>query len=399
MWGAVIPIGDSSQLTMTSAKPAVRAFDRAACVLRPQPRDVLDALHAEAATRALSAFRLQAEEILARGSGFSRKAIFGGERQDWLEACRESLSTNNAQAFFRHHFQAFEVNDPDHPEGLYTGYFEPEVEGSLVPSDDYPVPVLRKPADLVAFTPEEEALTGLRYGRRINGQPFPYAERREIENGLLSNKGLEICWLKSWVEAFFMHIQGSGRVKLQNGETLRLSYAAKTGLPYTGVGGVLAERKVLTRETMSMQTVKAWMAENPALARELMWQNKSYIFFRAIEVEDEKLGAVGAAQVNLIPHHSMAVDRAYWMFGTPFWIETSYPPEASERGTALNSLMIAQDTGSAIKGASRGDFYWGWGDAAAQIAGHMKSKGRMTVFLPHAVVERLGLPARPPLHR
>ena len=140
-----------------------------------------------------------------------------------------------------------------------------------------------------------------------------------------------------------------------------------------------------------MQTVKAWMAAHPEQARELMWLNKSYVFFREIDVPDEGLGAVGAAQVNLTPHRSMAVDRANWMFGTPMWIETSFPPEAQQADSRLHRLMIAQDTGSAIKGFVRGDFYWGWGGDAALIAGHMKSEGRMTVLLPHAVCAQLGL--------
>ena len=341
---------------------------------------------------ALSAFRLQATEILTRGSGFNRPVAFGGAREDWISCCEDALGATDAALFFRSHFSAYRVMEEERPQGLFTGYFEPEVDGSRRAAPDYTVPILRRPSDLVAFSPEEEALTGLKYGRRENGMARPYWDRQAIENGKLAGLGLEICWLKSWVEAFFVHIQGSGRVRLEDGGTIRLSFAAKTGLPYTGAGGVLADRGILTRETMSMQTVKAWMAMHPHEARELMWLNKSYVFFREISIADETLGAVGAAQVNLTPLRSMAVDRAHWMFGTPMWIETVYPPEAKKDDPHINRLMIAQDTGSAIKGHIRGDVYWGWGEEAALIAGHMKSPGQMTVFLPNAVARRLGLP-------
>jgi membrane-bound lytic murein transglycosylase A len=360
--------------------------------LEPLPFDSLNGVAGDDLFAALAAFRLQAGEILAHGAGFARPVVFGGRREDWLPVCREALKATDPHGFFATSFRAYRVHAKDCPQGLFTGYYEPEAEGSRLPGADYLVPIYRKPPDLLAFSADEEQTTGLKYGRRINNVPQPYLERKAIEQGALAGQGLELCWLKSWVEAFFIHIQGSGRVRLPDGKTLRLSYAAKSGLPYTGVGGVLADRGILTRETMSMQTVKAWMAANPGEARDLTWLNKSFVFFREIAVEDETLGAVGAARVNLTPLRSMAVDRSSWMFGTPFWIETSYPPEAGRSPSSLSRLMIAQDTGSAIKGVVRGDFYWGWGEEAALIAGHMKSAGRMTVLLPLAVCDRLGLP-------
>jgi len=340
----------------------------------------------------LAAFQRQAREIIEAGAGFSRLVLFGGRREDWLPVCRAALQAADPRAFFTSAFQPYQVQAGDRPEGLFTGYYEPEADGSREPGPGYPVAIYRKPADLVAFSDEEEKATGLKYGRRENGRALPYHDRKTIEQGALAGKGLELCWLRSWVEAFFIHIQGSGRVRLPDGKAMRLSYAAKTGLPYTGVGGVLADRGILTRETMSMQTVKAWMAEHPEEARDLMWLNRSFVFFREIAVEDESLGAVGAARVNLTPLRSMAVDRANWMFGTPFWVETSYPPEARHSEPAIHRMMIGQDTGSAIKGFIRGDFYWGWGSDAELIAGHMKSPGRMTALLPHAVAASLGLP-------
>lgn len=375
---------------MTSAE---KSFGAQVGAARLEAIDVsqIDGLRRDDCASALAAFRRQAREIIDRGAGFSRLVQFGGRREDWLAVCQLSLRDQDPHGFFTSQFRAFRVHAAERPRGLFTGYFEPEAEGSRTPSPDFPVAIYRKPPDLAVLSDSEEAALGLKYGRRENGNAVPYFERKAIEQGVLAGKGLEICWLKSWVEAFFIHIQGSGRVRLPDGSSLRLSYAAKTGLPYTGVGGVLADRGILTRESMSMQTVKAWMAAHPEQARELMWLNKSYVFFREIDVPDEGLGAVGAAQVNLTPHRSMAVDRANWMFGTPMWIETSFPPEAHQADSRLQRLMIAQDTGSAIKGFVRGDFYWGWGGDAALIAGHMKSEGRMTVLLPHAVCAQLGL--------
>ncbi len=372
--------------------------------LAPSDAQALDNVHLQAVdlrslrgfaqddlATALPAFQRQAGEILARGAGFSREVRFAGAHADWLDVCRKSLTATNAREFFSTAFVALHVSGGERPEGLFTGYFEPEVAGSRQQSTEFPVAVYRRPEDLVAFTQAEEAQTGLKYGRRLNGSPKPYFSRSEIENGALHGQKLEICWLESWVEAFFVHIQGSGRVRFADGTTIRLSYAAKSGLPYTGIGGVLVERGDMRREALSMQGLKTWMAQYPQQARELMWLNRSFVFFREILVPDETLGAVGAAQVNLTPGRSLAVDRSLWTFGTPMWIETSYPPEAARPKTQINRLMIAQDTGSAIKGLVRGDFYWGWGDEAALIAGHMKSAGRMHALLPHAVAKRLGL--------
>ena len=202
-------------------------------------------------------------------------------------------------------------------------------------------------------------------------------------------RGLEICYLESWVDAFFMQVQGSGRIILPGGKVLRLSYAAKNGQPYTGIGSILLARGVGTKETMSMQFLRNWMADNPHEARALVWHNNSFVFFREVPVDDPQLGAIGAGKVNLTPLRSLAVDRSHWMFGTPLFIETHEPPEAAQVAVSFRHLMIAQDTGTAIKGVIRGDVYWGWGERAALNAGHMKSKGSMVALLPHEFAARL----------
>ena len=339
--------------------------------------------------KALETFQRSCQEILTTAHGFKRHAKFGGELKDWQALCETALKAQNAKTFFEENFTAFKIHDPDRPQGLYTGYYEPEAEGSLVKTAEYQVPVFNKPQDLVALSEADQTKLGLAYGRMVDGKPTAYPTRKEIEQGALANRGLEIVWLKSWVDAFFIHIQGSGRVRLPDGKIIRLAYAAKTGQPYTGIGGVLLAKGVGTKDTMSMELLRNWMKAHPTEARELMWNNKSYIFFRQIEVPSLDLGALGAQQVNLTPLRSLAVDRSIWMFGTPIWIDTRTPPEAGAK--PFQHLMVAQDTGTAIKGYVRGDVYWGWGADASFNAGHMKSAGAMVVLLPKLVAARLKL--------
>ena len=340
---------------------------------------------------ALETFRRSAREILAQGSGFARALRFGGSRAAWEEACRTGLGATDARSFFQTSFRAYRVADADRPQGLFTGYYEPEIEGSREAGPDYPVPFYRRPADLVAFSPEERARTGLAYGRRIAGEPCPYLTRSEIEQGALSGQGLETAWAKDWADAFFIHIQGSGRLKLPDGSSLRLTYDGKSGLPYTAIGAILVQRGQVKAEEMSMQAIRRWMAANPEQARALMWENRSFVFFREAVLENPGLGALGAQHVQLTPRRSLAVDREIWAFGTPVWLDTAVPSSDEGGMNRFRQLLIAQDTGSAIKGLARGDVYWGFGAAAGEIAGAMKSAGAMTVLLPHAVADELGL--------
>jgi membrane-bound lytic murein transglycosylase A len=340
---------------------------------------------------ALKAFQRSCQEILAEGSSFGRPTFYGSRREDWLEVCRLGFEATHAKTFFEANFMPFKVLDQQRPEGLFTGYYEPEAMGSRTPNDKYDVPVYRKPADLVAFDKAQQHGSGHAYGRINAGKPQPYFTRREIEQGALRGKGLEIVWLKDWADAFFMHIQGSGRVRLEDGSVIRLAYGAKSGLPYTGIGGILVERGAFTRDEMSMQATRSWMATNPQAARELMWENQSFIFFREVELADPTLGAIGAQHVQLTPLRSIAVDRDIWPFGMPVWLDTAIPAGEGNRLEEFRQLLIAQDTGSAIRGQARGDVYFGFGDHAAIAAGHMKSPGVMIVLLPRAVAQGLGL--------
>ena len=342
---------------------------------------------------ALETFRRSAHEIFHAASAFSRPVRFGGSRHAWLRTCSHALSVADARAFFEHCFRPYRVEDPDCPKGLFTGYFEPDVLGSLAPKPGFPVPLYRRPPDLAAFSPADSARTGLSFGRMADGQARPYFTRRDIEQGALSGQELEIVWLTDWADAFFMQVQGSGRVRLEDGRIIRLTYDGKTGLPYTSIGAVLIEAGHIAREAMSMQAIRRWMLAHPEAARELMWRNESFVFFREAQLERRDLGALGAQHVQLTPRRSLAVDRSCWMFGMPVWLDTAIPSDECGKTEIFRQLMIAQDTGTAIKGLSRGDVYWGSGEEAAMIAGHMKSQGVMIVLLPLEVAAELGLSA------
>ncbi|MFT3988798.1 murein transglycosylase A [Aestuariivirga sp.] len=341
--------------------------------------------HAEA----LAAFRRSCREIIDSGRAFSRPVAFGGERADWLPACEAAMMAADAKGFFETRFQALRVHDPLRPEGLFTGYYEPEALGSRTPSARFPAAIYRKPADLVMLDEAAQKRLGLKYGRVADGAPQGYFTRREIEQGALQGRGLEIVWLSSFVDAFFIQVQGSGRIRLEDGSVIHLAYAGKTGQPYTAIGGVLVERGVFNREEMSMQALRAWMAKDDQAARQLMWENKSFVFFREVDGDDPKLGPPGAQGVALTPRRSLAVDRSLWMFGAPVFLETQTPSGKSGALESFHHLLIAQDTGTAIRGHARGDVFWGAGEHAAETAGLMKSPGTFTVLLPKPLAARL----------
>jgi membrane-bound lytic murein transglycosylase A len=364
-------------------------------VLRPLSFSAIEGWREDNLSEAFAAFASSCQEIEHHGRAFSRPVRFGARLQEWLPVCAAVRnlpgphSDASARAFFEAHFAPFVVQDGDRPDGLFTGYFEPEAIGDRSRHGPFSVPIYGKPADLVRFDPATEQRLGLRYGRYSQGLPTPYFTRREIEEGVLAGRGLEIAWLTSWADAFFIQVQGSGRIRLPNGDQMRLAYAGKSGLPYTAIGGILVQRGILQLEDMSMQSIRAWMERHPEEARALMWRNESFVFFREVDIADPSLGPPGAQHVALTPRRSLAIDRDIWSFGTPLWLETTLPDSEESRGRPFSRLMIAQDTGSAIKGTARGDIFFGAGAEAARLAGHMKAKGRMIALLPKAIAERV----------
>ncbi len=345
---------------------------------------------------ALAAFRRSCREMMRRP--WRRRARFGGARRDWVMPClgatRAGEGERAARRFFERYFTPVTVQSGAAPSGLFTGYFEPEVEGSLRKSAAFPWPLHSRPDDLVRFTPAEERATGLRYGRRVGGAPAPYYTREEIEKGALDGRGLEIVWLKSVVDRFFLQVQGSGRVLLKEGGVLRLTYDGKTGLPFTGIGRRMLERGLIPRSALSMQGIRAWLEAHPEKAREILWLNKSYVFFRPVRLPEPGLGAYGAQGVQLAPLTSLAVDYRFWPYGAPVWLDTRAPGPRGRGFAAFRRLMIAQDTGSAIRGVVRGDIYFGFGPGAGARAGRMHAKGRMAVLLPRRLARRLCVQSR-----
>lgn len=292
-----------------------------------------------------------------------------GRAGDWQPACEAAAKTapgaGNARGFFQHWFVP--VRFPKE-RGLFTGYYEPEMNGALTRHGPYQTPVLAPPA-------------GFRMVE--GGGSFP--TRAEIENGALDTEKLALLWLESPIDAFFLHVQGSGRVRLETGEIVRLSFAAKSGHPYTSIGKILVDRGELQLEEVSMQTIRAWMERQPDKGRALTHENKSYIFFRLLRDADPGLGPIGAEGLNLTPGRSLAVDRSHHPLGTLLWFTTEHPTEDGTGRVPVARLMVAQDTGSAIKGRQRGDIFFGSGSTAGAIAGRMKAEGELVALVPRAI--------------
>jgi membrane-bound lytic murein transglycosylase A len=292
------------------------------------------------------------------------------------------VTSAQARAFFERYYTPYDVGLPDKP-GLLTGYYEPEVEGSRVRGGKYQVPVYKRPADLVSVAPEEmRASYNDSYSamRKTDGEPVPYYTREEIDEGALKGRGLEILYLADPVEFFFMQVQGSGRVRLPDGSTVRLGYAGKNGHPYTSIGKRLAARGDDKPKRMTMQGIKEWLRADVERAKKLMWENRSYIFFEERK-DDAALGPIGAQGVPLTPGRSLAVDPAYNALGTPVFVIAKDKLKEDD-GTPFQRLMIAQDVGSAIKGPERGDIFFGSGDSAGERAGKTLAPADFVVLKP-----------------
>ena len=299
------------------------------------------------------------------------------------------LDAVSARAFFERHFRpALVIPDNGKEQGLVTGFYEPQIAASRVKTAQFQVPLLARPADLVDV--DDGNRPGdmdpcFAFARDTGAGLVEYFDRRAIDQGALSGRGLEIAWLADPVDAYFIHVQGAARLVMPDGDICRVTYAAKTGHPFTGAGKVLVGLGELSLETVTMQTIRAWLKENPDRRDEILWQNRSYIFFREAAVDDPALGPVAAAKVPLTPGRSVAVDRHLHTFGTPFFI--SAPDLTAFDGKPFQRLMIAQDTGSAIVGAARGDLFTGSGDAAGEIAGVIKNDALFHALLPRALTD------------
>ncbi|MGH8767807.1 MAG: murein transglycosylase A [Burkholderiales bacterium] len=311
---------------------------------------------------------------------------------EWQAACAAaaqipSVDPAAVRQFFESGFVPYSVHNADgSTDGLVTGYYEPLLRGSRTPGKAYRFPVYGVPDDLlvVDLTEALPNLKGMRLRGRLQGNKVvPYYTRAEIERGEAAVRGREILWVDDAVELFFLQVQGSGQVKLPSGEIVRIGFAEHNGHPYNSIGRVLVERGELPQDKASMQGIKQWGKRNPDLLPLLLQQNPAYVFFR--EMPSSSAGPVGALGVALTPARSVAVDSSVVPLGAPVFLSSTWPLSARP----LNRLVLAQDTGSAIKGAVRADLFWGFGDEAGQIAGRMRQSGRMWVLYPRGFEPRL----------
>ena len=312
---------------------------------------------------------------------------FAGRIGNWQQVCRAAtefgreISSDNARRFFESWFKAHRLTGNGHPDGLITGYYEPELRGSRQPSKKYYVALYRRPPDLVSANLGQfrNDWKGREVAGRVkNGRLIPYANRASITRGALKGQGLELLWVDNAIDAFFLHIQGSGRVVLDSGEVVRVGYAGRNGQPYFAIGRDLVKSGAISKENISLQTIRAWLERNPSRAAALMNKNKSYVFFRELK---GLAGPIGAQGVALTSGRSLAVDSKYLPLGAPLWLDTSDPLT----NRPIRRLMIAQDTGGAITGPVRGDFFWGAGERARAAAGRMKQSGQLYLLLPRSV--------------
>src|SRR5882757_6511937 len=293
-----------------------------------------------------------------------------------------------ARAFFESNFTPMRISPLGTPDGFLTGYYEPIVEGTREQTKGYDWPLYRKPENLLPGG--RMMIAGAAAGKKKahKRKLVAYHDRAAIDDGVLAGCHLEICWLKDPIDAFFIHIQGSVRVRLDDGATMRLNYQAANGHPYYAVGRYLIDRKIVSKEDMSMDRIRDWMERNPEEGKELRRRNKSHVFFRETGLASDQ-EPIGAQNISLMPGRSIAVDRNLHVYGTPFFISAELPIDSDQPTTRFRRLMIAQDTGGAIIGPARADLYFGAGDEAASVAGRIRHAGRFVMLVPHELDPRV----------
>ncbi len=346
---------DDEDYSLITQGTPISAKTTASVQLHPSSFNALSGWEQDNHAEALVAFRQSCQRWRRMPSNKAMSGAFNfGTVANWAKLCHISVNDGEEKQFFEKWFKPYAVADNGVVKGLFTGYYLPELHGSLFRSERYTVPIYRKP----------------------NGSAAHY-DRAAIYAGALEGKGLELLWVDDIVDAYFMDVQGSGRVIMEDGSVKGLGYAGKNGRAYFAIGKDLVDRGEIAKADISMQTIRAWIKQHPDEGLQLMKKNASYVFFRLTD-GDPNLGPIGAMGVPLTAQRSLAVDRHFLPLGIPIWLNAQHP--AGEK--RLKRLVMAQDTGGAIKGAIRGDFYWGQGDKAGEMAGPMKSKGRFYVLLP-----------------
>jgi len=383
-------------LSLLPDEPLPPAEAPSGVLLRPVSFDLLPGWREDRVSEALPALASSCRRLLlAPGDSPVEPAAVGGKVDDWRDFCDGVLALKGPdegelRALLQAETVPVAVFDGHRWIGLFTGYYEPLLHGSLRREGSFTVPLFRRPPELVSVDLGlfRDELSGQRLaGQVVGGALRPFPSRVQIENGALSGRGLELLWVDDPVDAFFLQIQGSGSVVLPDGRRIRVGYAGQNGHPYVAIGKKLVERGALTLEEVSMQSIRAWLRENPDQAAEVMDTNASFVFFRQLDGE----GPLGSQGVVLTGGRSLAVDRRFVPLGAPLWLRVGVP--AADDGTeetVLNRLMVAQDTGGAIRGAIRADIFWGAGAEAATIAGRMRHSGRYWLLLPRRLAQRLG---------
>ena len=335
----------------------------------------------------------QNDDFLATWPAFRQSCRGLASKQPWRRVCSmmSQIDPNQPNAiryFFEDNFRPYAIVATDgKATGLITGYYEPLLRGTRTQTRATPYKVLGVPDDLLTIElgdvyPE---LKNMRLRGRLQGNKVvPYAQRAEIESGKAATSSKPIVWVDDPIELFFLQVQGSGRVRLPDGSLVRLGYADQNGYPYQSIGKVLIERGELRPDEASMQGIQNWARNNPQRVQELLNRNPSYVFFREMAPSSQGDGPQGALGVPLTPSRSIAVDPRSVPLGAPVFLDTTYPNNPQP----MRRLMFAQDTGGAIKGAVRADFFWGFGPDAGEQAGRMKQSGRMWVLLPQELAPK-----------
>ncbi len=358
-------------------------------LLQPVDFDNCPGWEADSQFEAFIAFKRSANHVLQKPYKSGSLGISFEALEPIFADSRETIVETDAQAraFFTKWFQPAFINPDLMPSGFVTGFYEPEVVASPVRTQEFTIPFLRRPSDLIDIDDKNRPAgfdPYFAFARQTPEGPVEYFDRQMIESGALDGQGLEIAFVKSPVDAFFIHVQGAARLKMLDGSLRRITYAAKTGHRFTGIGKILLDRGEIAPENISMQSIRKWLSDNQEEAQALLWNNRSYIFFREAAVDETSLGPIAAAKVPLTGGRSMAVDRLLHTFGTPFYI---HAPDLMAFGdNGFSRLMIAQDTGSAIVGPARGDLFAGSGVEAGEIAGVIRHNADFYALVPRSLL-------------
>jgi membrane-bound lytic murein transglycosylase A len=336
---------------------------------------------------AFQAFRLSCAEILTRKPFVAFSALpHSKTNRDWQTICLAANKLQRptaiqARQFFEFWFEPYAVKNNFNPHGLFTGYYLPVLQGSLKKNKRCPFPIHGIPRDWVKinlglFKPSFAGKTLI--GQLNNNTVVPYPNRAAIQQGCIGKNANILAWTDNAVDLFFAQIQGSAIVQLPQHPPLLIGYASTNGQPYAAIGKILIENHTIAKKNMSMQAIRSWLVQHPAQINDFLNYNASYVFFRVLNTS----APVGSEQVPLTAQGSLAVDTQYIPLGAPVWLSTQVPAALAKPAVTYHKLLIAQDTGGAIKGIVRGDIYWGSGSAATFSAGHMQQTGRYWLLLP-----------------